>query len=104
MVKDLISSSIVRQNILNNTQAVEKIKKVIGLTNIVSLKRQVIDFFEVKEKIYLVKYMAKNSYWNLISKMVILCELMVQNNFGREINFPTKIVQNSFNYLKTKNI
>ena len=117
MTKDLVSSSIARQNILNNTQAVLEIQNAVGITGIMFegeykfLKRQVADFFDVTErtiKICITKNreeLSKNGYESLTGKRLNLFKLSSQNSFGREVYFPTKTtVLGIFNFRAFLNI
>lgn len=64
-MKDLTNSTIARQNILNNTYAIEEIQKAVGVDGVFFdkqfrfLKKQIAGFFEVDERTierYLEKY------------------------------------------------
>lgn len=54
--KDLTTSNVVRQNILNNKYALSEIQKAIGLKGVIFnrelkfTKKQVADFFEIDER------------------------------------------------------
>ena len=56
MAKDLISSSLTRQNILNNKYAIQEIQKAVGVQGVLFeneyrfTKKQVAEFFEVTER------------------------------------------------------
>ena len=56
MNKDLTSSVIVRQNILNNTYAVEEVQKAVGIKGVLFeqsyrfVKKQLADFYGVTER------------------------------------------------------
>ena len=65
MEKNLSSSKVVRQNILNNRYAVEEIQTAVGLKGVLFeqeyrfTKKQIADFFEITERTienYLEKY------------------------------------------------
>lgn len=64
-MKDLTNSTIARQNILNNTYAIEEIKNAIGIEGILFdnqylfLKNQIASFFEVDERT-LERYLENN--------------------------------------------
>ena len=115
--KDLVSSSIARQNILNNTQAVLEIQNAVGITGIMFegeykfLKRQVADFFEVTERTIdnclekNEKELSKNGYEVLRDKRLIDIKLVLQHQFGNEIDFVTKItVLGIFNFRALLNV
>ena len=56
MKTDLTNSAIVRQNVLNNTYAVEEIQKAVGIRGVLFerayrfLKKQLADFYGVTER------------------------------------------------------
>ena len=56
MNKDLTNSAVVRQNVLNNTYAVEEIQKAVGIRGVLFertyrfVKKQLADFYEVTER------------------------------------------------------
>lgn len=56
MAKDLISSSLARQNILNNKYAIQEIQNAVGISGILFenefrfTKKQIAEFFEVTER------------------------------------------------------
>ena len=117
MAEDLINSSVARQNILNNTYAVQEIQETVGITGIMFegeykfLKRQVAEFFEVtertiKENIAKNKEeLSKNGYESLIGKRLTLFKLAIEKCFGNEINFTTKTtVLSIFNFRAFINI
>jgi len=93
MAMDLVSSSIKCKNILNNIHAIQSIQKISYFLDIILFGSQIADFIEFKLKICLAKYMAKNSYGSENSKVLILLRLIIQNNFGSEINFTTKMTK-----------
>lgn len=102
MANDLTNSSVTRQNILNNTLAVQEIQNAVGLKGILFeneykfLKRQIADFFEVTERTIdncLEKYpkeLAKNGYEVLKGKRLIDLKLVMLKDFGNEIDFASK--------------
>lgn len=102
MAKDLINSSLVRQNILNNTFAVQEIQKAVGVKGVLFeneycfTKKQVAEFFEVTERTidnYLEKHekeLAKNGYEVLRGKRLIDYKLVLSQMFGNEKDFVTK--------------
>jgi len=61
------------------------------------LRDEMRNFVEFKLKNCLAKNMAKNSYGGENGKVLILLRLAIQNNFGREINFTTKVTKQSDN-------
>ncbi len=101
MDKDLINSSIERQNVLNNTYALKKIQNYVGLPSIEFenefwlTKQMVSDFFEVEERTierYLEKYsdeIKHNGY--VLMKGKRLRELKLQ--FAPVINVGSKTTQ-----------
>jgi len=90
-MKDLTSSKIVRQNILNNKYAIQEIQNAVGFK-----KKQIADFFELSERTinnYLAKYekeLTKNGYELLKGKRLIDFKLVYSNTFGHETDFTTK--------------
>jgi hypothetical protein len=117
MPNKLTNSSVSRQNILNNTLAVNEIQKAVGVKGILFeseykfLKRQVADFFEVTERTidnYLEKYekeLSKNGYEVLKGKRLIDFKLVISKDFGNEIDFVTKTtVLGVFNFRAFLNI
>ncbi len=117
MPKELTNSSVSRQNILNNSLAVNEIQKAVGVKGILFeseykfLKRQIADFFEVTERTidnYLEKYekeLSKNGYEVLKGKRLTDLKLVVSRDFGNEIDFVTKTtVLGIFNFRAFLNI
>ena len=102
MPKDLTSSSINRQNILNNKFALSEIKKSIGIKCIqfngkeVLLKEQVAEFFEVSVRtieLYLQKHeseLQQNGYEVLRGKPLQDLKNTIISQYGTEIYFGTK--------------
>lgn len=100
-MKDLTSSNIDRQNILNNRYALERIQEYVGLSGMLFegeykfTTQMVADFYGVEErtvKRYLEKYeeeLKHNGY--ILSKGKRLKELKLQ--FGHVINVPSKTTQ-----------
>ena len=100
-MKDLVSSNIERQNILNNKYALQRIQDFIGLPGMLFegeyrfTLQMVADFYEIDErtvKRYLEKYeeeLKHNGY--ILSKGKQLKELKLQ--FGHVINVPSKTTQ-----------
>ena len=117
MAKDLISSSLARQNILNNRYALQEIQKAVGVTGVLFeneyrfTKRQIADFFEVTERTIdncLEKYekeLAKNGYEVIRGNRLIDFKLVVSKLFGNEIDFVTKVtVLGLFNFRAFLNV
>ena len=100
-MKDLLSSNIERQNILNNKFAIEQIQEYIGLPGMLFkdeyrfTKKMVADFFEIEERTvdrYLEKYskeLKHNGY--VLIKGKLLKELKLQ--FAHVINVMSKTTQ-----------
>ena len=116
-MKDLTSTAVSRQNILNNSLAVAEIEKQIGLKGVLFeneykfLLRQVADFFEVTErtiKEYIAKNkeeLTKNGYETLRGNRLIDFKLVSSRDFGSEIDFTTKTtVLSIFNFRTLLNI
>jgi len=103
MSKDLTNSAVDRQNILNNPYALAEIEKATGIRGIpfegktVVLKDQVATFFEVTVRTvenYLEKNaeeLARNGYAVLSGKRLKTLKLAIQQAFGTETDFGTKI-------------
>lgn len=102
MSKDLTSSAIDRQNILNNPYAIAEIEKATGIQGIpfegktVLLKEQVAAFFEVTPRT-IDNYLEKNSeelrqngYEVLRSNRLKEFKLLVKTQFANETDFVTK--------------
>lgn len=97
-MNDLTSSNIERQNILNNSYALERIKEYIGLPGMLFegeyrfTTKMVADFYEIEErtvKRYLEKYETELKYNGyILSRGKMLKEFKLQ--FGHVINVPTK--------------
>jgi len=100
--KDLTTSEIDRQNILNNPYALAEIEKATGIQGLpfegrtVVLKEQVATFFEVTPRTvdnYLEKFtseLARNGYEVLRGKRLKDIKLSIQKAFGNEADFATK--------------
>lgn len=98
MSRDLTSSSIDRANILNNTYAIEKIQKHVGITGILFewsyrfTKKQVADFYGVDERTaerYLEQNdgeLRKNGYEILTGKRLVGAKTL----FGPDMDVATK--------------
>lgn len=102
MDKDFASSSIMRQNVLNNQLAVAEIQKTVGISGVFFegeykfFKKQIADFFEVTERTIELciekhgKELERNGYEVLRGKRLIDLKLVLQKDFGTEIDFGTK--------------
>lgn len=102
MNKDLTTSEIARQNILNNTYALQEAEKAIGLRGVVFenelkfTKQQVAKFLEVSTRTISAcissneEELRKNGYEDLSGKRLKLFKLTSEVAFGEEVNFPTK--------------
>ncbi|MCW5961022.1 MAG: hypothetical protein KIS76_12740 [Pyrinomonadaceae bacterium] len=102
MSKDLTTSAIDRQNILNNPYALQEIEKAAGIQGIpfegktVVLKEQVAAFFEVTPRTidnYIEKFsdeLRKNGYDVIRGKRLKELKLAVSTSFGNETDFVTK--------------
>ena len=103
MAKDLTSSSIDRQNILNNELALTEIQKKTGFTGILwngeimFTREMVSDIFEVDIRTigrYIEQYndeLTQNGYQVLKGKRLKDFLKAMRDNFGKDINVPTKI-------------
>lgn len=111
MNKDLISSKVARDNVLNNRYAVREMQNVVGLKGILFngeyrlTKKQVASFFEVSERsltacIRQNEQEIKNNGYEVISgKSLKEFKLAFVQTFGTEVNFPTKTtVLGTFNF------
>jgi hypothetical protein len=102
MSKDLTTSEIDRQNILNNPYALAEIEKAAGIQGVlfegrtVLLKEQVASFFEVTPRTvdnYLEKNgeeLRKNGYAILKGKSLKSFKLSIKDALGHEADFVTK--------------
>ena len=100
MAKDLTTSAIDRQNILNNRYAVESIQEETGVSGVLFegqyrfTTKQVADFFEIDErtvKRYLSDYeneIKDNGYEVLRSKRLKNFTLTLKDNDVSDINVP----------------
>lgn len=105
MSKNLTSSSVARQNILNNTYALQEIQKAVGIEGIVFeneyrfTKKQLAQFFEITERTidhYLEKNtseLSKNGYEVIKGKRLIAFKLVVEHQHVHEIDFVNKVPQ-----------
>ena len=116
-MKDLTKTAVSRQNILNNPFAVAEIEKVVGIKGVLFeneykfLKRQIADFFEVTERTIdncleqNEHELTKNGYEVLKGKRLTDLKLVLQYNFGNEIDFVIKTVRlGIFNFRTLLNI
>jgi len=120
MDKNLTNSSIIRQNIINNSYAVQEIQNAVGLQGIMFenelrfTKRQLAQFFEITERTidnYLEKHekeLSKNGYEVLKGKRLIDLKLVVGKMNVHENDFVNKVPQlgifnfRSFNYKRNQ--
>ncbi|MCB9017069.1 MAG: DNA-binding protein [Prevotellaceae bacterium] len=117
MAKELTNTSVARQNILNNSLAMNEIQKVVGMKGILFeneykfLKRQIADFFDVTERTIdnciekNEKELTKNGYEVLKGKRLVDLKLVKQYQFGHETDFATKTtVLGIFNFRAFLNV
>ena len=102
MKKNFVESAVVRQNVLNNTIAMDTLQQTLSLDGVMFeskltfIKRQVAEFFEVTERTidYCIekneKEIAKNGYEVLRGKRLVDYKLAFQKHFGNETDFVTK--------------
>jgi hypothetical protein len=102
MSKNLTTSGIARQNVLNNSYALQEIQKAVGLEGVLFeneyrfTKKQLAQFFEVSERTINKclanngAELAKNGYGVLSGKRLINFKLAIKNSFGHEMDFKTK--------------
>lgn len=105
MSKNLTTSGVARQNILNNTYALQEIQKAVGIEGIMFesefrfTKKQLAKFFEITERTidnYLEKYeneLVKNGYEVLKGKRLIDLKLVIERQHVHEIDFVNKAPQ-----------
>ncbi len=105
MSKNLTTSSIARQNILNNTYALQEVQKAVGIKGILFenefrfTKKQLAQFFEITERTidnYLEKYeneLAKNGYEVVVGKRLMDFKLVAEHNSDNETDFVIKTVR-----------
>ena len=105
MDKDLTNSVVVRQNVLNNTYAVEEIQKAVGVKGVLFeqkyrfVKKQLADFYGVTERTIENclekndKELQRNGYEVLKGKRLIDFRLVASNADVPEIDFGNKTVQ-----------
>lgn len=114
---NFVGSAVVRQNVLNNTFAVEAIQQELGLTGILFeneykfLIKQVSDFFEVTDRTIREcitkneKELAKNGYEVLKGKRLVDFKLASTRASGCEVEFTTKTtVLGIFNFRAFLNV
>ena len=99
MNKDLTSSVVVRQNILNNTYAVEEVQKAVGIKGVLFeqsyrfVKKQLADFYCVTERTIENclekndKELLRNGYEVLKGKRLIDFKLVASTADVPEIDF-----------------
>lgn len=102
MAKDLTSSGVARQNILNNQYALQEIQKAVGLRGVLFegeykfIKKQIAAFFEVDERSInncLQKNgdeLSKNGYETILGNRLNDFRLSVLDQDVQEVNFPNK--------------
>ena len=105
MEKDLTSSVVVRQNVLNNTFAVEEIQKAVGIKGVLFeqtylfVKKQLADFYGVTERTIENclekndKELQRNGYEVLRGKRLIDFKLAASAADVSEMDFGNKIPQ-----------
>lgn len=105
MSKNLTTSGIARQNVLNNTYALQEIQKAVGMEGVLFeneyrfTKKQLAQFFEVSERTienYIEKNhveLSKNGYGVLSGKRLINFKLAIENHFDTEMDFGIKTVR-----------
>ncbi|NEW84148.1 MAG: hypothetical protein GZ094_17515 [Mariniphaga sp.] len=105
MSKNLTTSGVARQNVLNNPYALQEIQKAVGLEGVLFeneyrfTKKQLAQFFEVSERTInqcLAKNeseLAKNGYGVLSGKRLNELKLTIDNQFDPEVDFMIKTVR-----------
>lgn len=117
MSKNLTTSGIARQNVLNNPYALQEIQKAVGMEGILFeneyrfTKKQLAQFFEVSERTInqcLAKNeseLAKNGYGVLKGNRLIDFKLVVHQQHVHEMDFMNKIPQlGIFNFRAMLNV
>ena len=101
-MKDLVTSEIARQNVLNNRYALEEVQKVIGLRGVIFedeirfTKQQIASFFEVSDRtinsclIRNDQELRKNGYEVLDGNRLKIFKLSFERLDDREVNFLIK--------------
>jgi len=105
MSKNLTTSGIARQNVLNNPYVLQEIQKAVGLEGVLFeneyrfTKKQLAQFFEVSERTINKclanneAELAKNGYGVLSGKRLIDFKLAFENQFDPEMDFMIKTVR-----------
>ena len=105
MDKDLTNSIVVRQNVLNNTYALEEIQQAVGVKGVLfeqsyrCVKKQLADFYEVTDRTIENciekndKELQRNGYEVLKGKRLIEFKLAASRVNVSEIDFGNKIPQ-----------
>lgn len=105
MDKDLTNSVVVRQNVLNNTYALEEIQQAVGVKGVLFeqsyrfVKKQLADFYEVTDRTIENciekndKELQRNGYEVLKGKRLIEFKLAASRANVSEIDFGNKIPQ-----------
>ena len=103
MSKNLTTSGIARQNVLNNPYALQEIQKAVGMEGVLFegeyrfTKKQLAQFFEVSERTINKclanneAELAKNGYGVLKDKQLIDFKLVIQQQHVPEMHFRNKI-------------
>ena len=101
-MRDLVTSEIARQNVLNNRYALEEVQKVIGLRGVIFedeikfTKQQIASFFEVSDRTINSCLMRndqelrKNGYEVLDGNRLKVFKLYFEKSDDREVNFLIK--------------
>ena len=104
-MKNLTTSEIARQNVLNNKYALEEINNAIGLRGVVFegelkfTKQQLSSFFEVSERtinsvlLQNEKELKSNGYDVIKDNRLRLFKLAISESNVKEVNFPNKTPQ-----------
>lgn len=99
---NFIESAIVRQNVLNNTFAINTLQQTLSLNGVMLeskltfIKKQVAEFFEVSKRTigYCLdkneKEITQNGYEVLRGKRLVNYKLAFLKHFGNEMDFVTK--------------
>lgn len=105
MTHDLTTSRIARQNVLNNNYALKEAENAIGLRGVIFegeikfTKQQVAQFLGVSTRtisnciLTNDEELRKNGYEDLTGKRLKLYKLTAEVEFGKEVNFPTKVTR-----------
>ena len=104
-MKNLTTSEIARQNVLNNKYALEEVNNAIGLRGVVFegelkfTKQQLSSFFEVSERtinsvlLQNEKELKSNGYDVIKDNRLRLFKLAISESNVKEVNFPNKTPQ-----------